>query len=94
MNKDFNFEKWQPPILTEAQLRKVYKERQKRRVLLVMFTASFLNTLLMAALFAIACRYSKGLALGILILLAVSLVCMGVTVVVFTIKRRDLIYEL
>lgn len=94
MRKSFEFEKWQPPALTEASLRKECKKRQKRRVLLALLAVSVLNTVLLAVLFAMACRYSIAVALGLLILLCVSMICMGVTTVILVTKRGDLIYEL
>lgn len=94
MSNRLEFEEWRPPALTEALLRKEYKKRQKRRVLLTLLAVSVLNTLLLAVLFAMACRYSRAVALGLLILLCISMICMGVTMVILVIKRRDLIYEL
>lgn len=94
MNRSFDFETWQPPILTEEMLRIEYKKRQKRKILLGLFIAFLTSTLAMVVLFAIACRYSRTAALAVLTLLCISLVCMGVTAVVLTVKRRDLFYEL
>lgn len=94
MNRSFDFEAWQPPILTEEMLRIEHKKRQKRKVLLGLFSASLTNTLAMVVLFAIACRYSRTAALVVLTLLCISLISMGVTAVVLTVKRRDLFYEL
>lgn len=94
MNRSFDFETWQPPILTEEMLRIEYKKRQKRKILLGLFIAFLTSTLAMVVLFAIACRYSRIAALAVLTLLCISLVCMGVTAVVLIVKRRDLFYEL
>lgn len=94
MSKNFEFEKWQPPALTEASLRMEYKKRQKRKILLALFAVCLLNTILMVVLFALACRYSGTVAMALLILLCISLISMSITAVILVIKRRDLIYEL